>query len=210
MDVIALHRAGFATAVAPLGTALTEMQLHELWRLSPEPVLCFDGDTAGQRAALRALDRALPILQPGRSLRFVRLPPGEDPDSLIRGAGASGLCRDARGGAAPVGDAVAGGTHRSSERYAGATRRSRAPADDTCRVDRRPRGAERISPVSAPAAVPVGPGRAALREPPPGIPALRRSAARPGARRAAAATAALARAGQSRSFSRLCSCVGLS
>jgi DNA primase len=89
MDVIALHRAGFATAVAPLGTALTEMQLHELWRLSPEPVLCFDGDTAGQSAALRALDRALPLLTPGRSLRFVTLPPGEDPDSLIRGAGGS-------------------------------------------------------------------------------------------------------------------------
>ena len=87
MDVIALYRAGFATAVASLGTALTEMQLAELWRLSPEPVLCFDGDTAGQRAALRALGRALPILQPGRSLRFAALPPGEDPDSLIRGAG---------------------------------------------------------------------------------------------------------------------------
>src|SRR4051794_21458221 len=87
MDVIALHRAGFATAVAPLGTALTETQLHELWRLSPEPVLCFDGDAAGQRAALRALHRALPMLQPGRSLRFVTLPPGEDPDSLIRTRG---------------------------------------------------------------------------------------------------------------------------
>ena len=70
MDVIALHRAGFATAVAPLGTALTEAQLEELWRLSPEPVLCFDGDAAGQRAALRALDRALPLLKPGQSLRF--------------------------------------------------------------------------------------------------------------------------------------------
>src|SRR6266699_5253789 len=87
MDVIALHRAGFATAVAGLGTALTEMQLAELWRLSPEPVLCFDGDTAGQRAALRALNRALPLLQPGRSLRFATLPPGEDPDSLVRSAG---------------------------------------------------------------------------------------------------------------------------
>jgi DNA primase len=89
MDVIALHRAGFATAVAPLGTALTEMQLQELWRLSPEPVLCFDGDTAGQRAALRALFRALPVLQPGKSLRFVTLPSGEDPDSLIRERGAA-------------------------------------------------------------------------------------------------------------------------
>jgi DNA primase len=85
MDVIALHRAGFGGAVAPLGTALTETQLHELWRLAPEPVLCFDGDTAGRRAALRALARALPLLQPGRSLRFAELPPDEDPDSLIRG-----------------------------------------------------------------------------------------------------------------------------
>jgi DNA primase len=91
MDVIALHRAGFARAVAPLGTALTEMQLQELWRLSPEPVLCFDGDMAGQRAALRALRRALPLLRPGHSLRFARLPPGEDPDSLIRAEGASGF-----------------------------------------------------------------------------------------------------------------------
>lgn len=87
MDVIALHRAGFASAVAPLGTALTEFQLQELWRLGPEPILCFDGDAAGQRAAARALRRALPLLQPGRSLRFAALPAGEDPDSLIAAAG---------------------------------------------------------------------------------------------------------------------------
>jgi len=87
MDVIALHQAGFATAVAPLGTALTEFQLHELWRLTPEPVLCFDGDAAGQRAAGRAMRRALPLLRPGQSLRFAGLPAGEDPDSVIRQAG---------------------------------------------------------------------------------------------------------------------------
>ena len=87
MDVIALHHAGFASAVAPLGTALTEYQLEELWRLGPEPILCFDGDAAGQRAAARALRRALPLLRPGRSLRFAVLPSGEDPDSLIRSAG---------------------------------------------------------------------------------------------------------------------------
>jgi DNA primase len=87
MDVIALHRAGFNTAVAPLGTALTEAHLAELWRLAPEPVLCFDGDAAGQRAALRALHRALPLLKPGHSLRFVTLPAGDDPDSLIRHSG---------------------------------------------------------------------------------------------------------------------------
>jgi DNA primase len=88
MDVIALHCAGFNTAVAPLGTALTENHLTELWRLAPEPVLCFDGDAAGQRAALRALHRALPLLKPGHSLRFVTLPAGDDPDSLIRTSGA--------------------------------------------------------------------------------------------------------------------------
>src|SRR5690242_12718176 len=87
MDVISLHRAGFAAAVAPLGTALTEFQLNELWRLSPEPILCFDGDAAGQRAAARALRRALPMLRPGQSLRFARLPAGEDPDSIVRTAG---------------------------------------------------------------------------------------------------------------------------
>lgn len=87
MDVIALHRAGFNTAVAPLGTALTEAHLAELWKLAPEPVLCFDGDAAGKRAALRALHRALPLLKPGHSLRFVTLPSGEDPDSLIRNSG---------------------------------------------------------------------------------------------------------------------------
>ena len=83
MDVIALHRAGFEGAVAPLGTALTEEQLEELWKLTAEPTLCFDGDAAGQRAASRGLDRALPLLKAGRSLKFAVLPSGEDPDSLI-------------------------------------------------------------------------------------------------------------------------------
>jgi DNA primase len=87
MDVIALHGAGLATAVAPLGTALTEIQLQELWRLAPEPILCFDGDAAGQRAAERAVRRALPLLRPGQSLRFASLPAGEDPDSVIRTSG---------------------------------------------------------------------------------------------------------------------------
>src|SRR5262249_61741427 len=86
MDAIALHRAGFGGAVAPLGTALTEHQIQELWRLAPEPVLCFDGDAAGQRAALRALHRALPLLKPGHSLRFAALPAGGDPGSGVRPA----------------------------------------------------------------------------------------------------------------------------
>ena len=105
MDVIALHRAGFGGAVAPLGTALTEVQLGELWRLSPEPVLCFDGDAAGQRAAWRAVGRALPLLQPGRSLRFATLPPGEDPDSLVRGAGGAAFAA-VLAGARPLSDVL--------------------------------------------------------------------------------------------------------
>lgn len=84
MDVISLHQAGFKGAVAPLGTALTEDQIRLAWRLSPEPILCFDGDAAGLKAALRAAERVLPLLKPGYSLRFVFLPKGEDPDSLVQ------------------------------------------------------------------------------------------------------------------------------
>jgi len=87
MDVIALHQAGFGGAVAPLGTALTEDQLEELWRLTPAPVLCFDGDAAGARAAARSADLALPLLAPDRSLRIATLPEGEDPDTLVRRQG---------------------------------------------------------------------------------------------------------------------------
>jgi DNA primase len=87
MDVIALHQAGFGGAVAPLGTALTEEQFEEIWRLSPMPVLCFDGDAAGGRAAARAAETALPLLTAERSLRLASLPAGEDPDSLVRGQG---------------------------------------------------------------------------------------------------------------------------
>jgi len=87
MDVIALHQAGFGGAVAPLGTALTEDQLEELWRQSPSPFLCFDGDAAGARAAARAVTAALPLLQPDRTLSIVTLPAGEDPDTLVRSRG---------------------------------------------------------------------------------------------------------------------------
>lgn len=93
MDVIALHRAGFKHAVAPLGTALTEAQIAELWRLAPEPILCLDGDNAGRRAAQRAAERALPLLQPGKSLRFAELPAGDDPDSLLASEGPTALQR---------------------------------------------------------------------------------------------------------------------
>ncbi|MBV9735734.1 MAG: DNA primase [Acidisphaera sp.] len=89
MDVIALHQAGFDAAVAPLGTAVTEGQLEGLWRLSPAPVICFDGDAAGRRASLRAADLALPLLGPERTLQVALLPEGEDPDTLVRGRGAA-------------------------------------------------------------------------------------------------------------------------
>ena len=87
MDVIALNQAGVENAVAPLGTALTENQLDLLWKVSPTPVLCFDGDGAGLRAASRAADLALPFLKPGRSVRFALLPDGKDPDDLVKHEG---------------------------------------------------------------------------------------------------------------------------
>ncbi|MGF1639618.1 MAG: DNA primase [Rhodospirillales bacterium] len=93
LDVISLARAGFDHAVAPLGTALTDEQIRELWRLVAEPVVCFDGDAAGARAAARAAARALPLLRPGFGLRFAVLPDGEDPDSLIARGGADAFAR---------------------------------------------------------------------------------------------------------------------
>ncbi len=87
MDVIALSQAGFVNVVAPLGTALTEAQLELLWRMAPEPVLCFDGDKAGLKAAWRAADLALPSIQAGRTVRFAMLPEGQDPDDLVRAGG---------------------------------------------------------------------------------------------------------------------------
>ena len=91
VDVIQMVAAGFAHTVAPLGTALTERQLQILWRMADEPILCFDGDKAGIRAAERAADLALPLLLPGKSLRFALLPAGQDPDDLIRSGGADAM-----------------------------------------------------------------------------------------------------------------------
>jgi DNA primase len=91
MDVIALDQAGIGEAVAPLGTALTETQLALLWRLSPSPILCFDGDAAGQKAAVRGALRALPHVGPDRSLSFVSLPEGQDPDDLVRARGRAAI-----------------------------------------------------------------------------------------------------------------------
>jgi DNA primase len=87
IDVIAMVTTGFAASVAPLGTALTENQLAALWKMADEPILCFDGDKAGQKAAHRAADMALPHLKPGKSLRFALLPEGQDPDDLARSGG---------------------------------------------------------------------------------------------------------------------------
>jgi DNA primase len=84
MDVVALAQAGIANAVASLGTAATTDHFHKLYRYSEEVVCCFDGDTAGRRAAWKALDNALPVLTDGRQLKFMFLPDGEDPDSLVR------------------------------------------------------------------------------------------------------------------------------
>jgi DNA primase len=87
VDVIAMVGSGYPASVAPLGTALTENQLALLWKMADEPILCFDGDKAGQKAAWRAADLALPHLRPGKSLRFALLPEGQDPDDLARSGG---------------------------------------------------------------------------------------------------------------------------
>jgi DNA primase catalytic core len=91
MDVVALTEGGFGQSVAPLGTALTEDQVKLLWRMTPEPILCFDGDAAGQKAAYRAVDTVLPHLKPGISVAFVFLPDGLDPDDMIRQQGADAM-----------------------------------------------------------------------------------------------------------------------
>jgi len=127
MDVIALAQAGLGGAVAPLGTAVTEEQLEELWRLAPAPVLCFDGDAAGSRAAARAADLALPLLAPQRTLRLARLPAGEDPDTLVRRQG-SEVIRGILSSATPLADALydlmreAGGEASPEQRAALLTR----------------------------------------------------------------------------------------
>jgi DNA primase len=91
MDVIALHQAGFTNTVATLGTAFTERQMELLWQLAAEPIVCFDGDRAGEAAAARAIDRMLPNLREGHSFRFAFLPEGSDPDDLVRMKGARAL-----------------------------------------------------------------------------------------------------------------------
>src|SRR3984957_16683465 len=101
VDVIAMATAGFEATVAPLGTALTAEQLALMWRMADEPVLCFDGDDAGRRAAYRALDIALPLLKPGKSLKLATLPDGQDPDDLARSGGRDAIA-DVLGASRPL------------------------------------------------------------------------------------------------------------
>ncbi|MBR0779021.1 DNA primase [Bradyrhizobium diazoefficiens] len=122
VDVIAMVTAGFAGAVAPLGTALTENQLALLWKMADEPILCFDGDRAGQKAAYRAADLALPFLAPGKSLRFALLPEGQDPDDLVR-SGGRGAIEEVIAAARPLADMIwsrelEGGNFATPERRA--------------------------------------------------------------------------------------------
>jgi DNA primase len=123
VDVIAMVTAGFPATVAPLGTALTEDQLGLLWKMVDEPILCFDGDSAGQRAAFRAVDLALPRLAPGKSLLFASLPDGQDPDDLVR-SGGKGAVADVLAGARPLAEVLwlretATGRFDTPERRAG-------------------------------------------------------------------------------------------
>jgi DNA primase len=122
IDVIAMVGAGFPASVAPLGTALTESQLALLWKMADEPILCFDGDKAGQKAAWRAADMALPHLKPGKSLRFALLPEGQDPDDLAR-SGGRGAIEEVISAARGLADVIwsreiEGGTFATPERRA--------------------------------------------------------------------------------------------
>lgn len=95
-------RAGFPATVAPMGTALTPHHLESLWRMSDEPIICFDGDDAGVKARRRAIETALPMLLPGRSIRFASMPPGVDPDEMVRQRGAEAYQAVVKGAASMI------------------------------------------------------------------------------------------------------------
>ncbi len=131
MDAIACARAGFKGALAPMGTALTEEQVLSLWKMIPSetkvPILCFDGDSAGRKAAVRVCERIMPLLEPGKSVRFAFLPEGEDPDTLIRKNGAAAL-RHVLDKAIPLVDflwqtATSSGEYKTPELQAGLKKR---------------------------------------------------------------------------------------
>ncbi len=168
VDVIAMALAGFPQTVAPLGTALTEDQLTLLWRMADEPVICLDGDKAGRKAASRAIDLALPLLEPGKSLSFALLPEGQDPDDLARSGGKAAIA-DVLAEARPLVDMlwtreVEAGPLDTPERRAAFERRLKEPLgqirDETTRKHYRREMDERLGQLFASAA----PARAERRE----------------------------------------------
>src|SRR5664279_935039 len=164
VDVIAMVTAGFAATVAPLGTALTEDQLALLWKMADEPVLCFDGDNAGLRAAYRAVELAMPRLKPGKSLKFALLPQGQDPDDLVRSSGRDAVV-EVIAAARPLADML---WARETEGHSFATPERRAAlearinevtsgiADDSVRKYYRQDFSARLSQFFAPAQAPRG------------------------------------------------------
>jgi DNA primase len=169
VDVIAMVGAGFGASVAPLGTALTENQLALLWRMADEPILCFDGDRAGQKAAWRAADLALPHLKPGKSLRFALLPEGQDPDDLAR-SGGRGAIEEVIAAARGLSDVIwsreiEGGSFATPERRAALEARigelSNGIRDDVVRRYYRQEFAERLQRAFSPE--PARAGRALYR-----------------------------------------------
>ena len=164
VDVIAMVTAGFAATVAPLGTALTEDQLALLWKMADEPVLCFDGDKAGLRAAYRAVELAMPRLKPGKSLKFALLPQGQDPDDLVRSAGREAVM-EVIAAARPLADMLwaretEGHTFATPERRAALEARinevTSGIADDSVRKYYRQDFNARLSQFFAPAQTPRG------------------------------------------------------
>jgi DNA primase len=173
VDVIAMVTAGYAATVAPLGTALTTDQLAHLWKMANEPILCFDGDAAGRRAAYRAIDLALPLIKPGKSLLFATLPDGHDPDDLVR-SGGPGAIADVLAGARPLGEVLWGRETEGArvdtpERRAGLEARinelANAIGDEAVRRYYRQDLRERLRSLVAPA---PAPGRAGLGRSDPG------------------------------------------
>ena len=192
VDVIAMSLSGYPQTVAPLGTALTEDQLGLLWRMADEPVICLDGDKAGRKAASRAIDLALPLLEPGKSLSFALLPDGQDPDDLARSGGRQAIA-EVVAAARPLVDMlwqreVEAGPLDTPERRAAFERRLKEPLgqirDETTRKHYRREMDERLAQLfasSAPARSErggrdgsfqrgrggVGPGRGGFRQAPP-------------------------------------------
>src|SRR3954467_2235806 len=158
--------AGFNGAVAPLGTALTESQLALIWRMADEPILCFDGDKAGQKAGYRAADLALPLLKPGKSLRFALLPEGQDPDDLARASGRGAIeevIAAARGRAGVIWSReIEGGSFATPERRAALEARigelSNGIRDDVVRRYYRQDFSERLQRTFAPEPARAGRG----------------------------------------------------